>query len=245
MIYQVGIENNYEGRSLVWVLDHPGCFAFGSNEQQALDKTRPAILGYADWIAGHCHSHPEQDCLDSQAVILETIELEVVETWDCYAINEDYQVDPNGRYEVNAWFRQDWKPLSMDEAERAARLLDWSRSDLLDAARGLSPETLNAERPGERWSIAGILRHIGGSECWYLDRLGIGFSQERLPKDPFERLEMVRARLVEELPALIGSRQVVGVDGEFWSPRKLLRRALQHERDHTGHIWQLTSPGGD
>ena len=29
------------------------------------------------------------------------------------------------------------------------------------------------------------------------------------------------------------------VEGEFWSPRKLLRRAVWHERDHTVHIRKL------
>jgi hypothetical protein len=29
------------------------------------------------------------------------------------------------------------------------------------------------------------------------------------------------------------------VDFEFWSPRKLLRRAVWHERDHTTHIRRL------
>jgi hypothetical protein len=32
---------------------------------------------------------------------------------------------------------------------------------------------------------------------------------------------------------------VVGLEGEFWSPRKLLRRAVWHERDHSQHIRQL------
>jgi hypothetical protein len=41
------------------------------------------------------------------------------------------------------------------------------------------------------------------------------------------------------LPGLEGKHQVVGVDGEFWSPRKILRRALWHERDHTEHIKKL------
>lgn len=245
MIYRIGIENNNEGRSLAWVLDYPGCFAYCSSEPQALDNTRQAILSYADWIAGHTHGQPgrEHDRLDSQALILEAVELEVVEIWECYRINEDYQVDPGGAYEVNAWFRDDWIPLMIDEVENAARLLEWSRSDLLDAVSGLSSDTLNADHPGERWSIAGILKHVGGAEWWYLDRLGIGFSQDRLPRDPFARLEMVRGCLVEALPALVGSRLVVGVDGEFWSPRKLVRRAIWHERDHTKHIWQLTSPG--
>jgi hypothetical protein len=33
--------------------------------------------------------------------------------------------------------------------------------------------------------------------------------------------------------------KVVGVEGEMWSPRKVLRRAVWHERDHTEHIRKL------
>ncbi len=36
-----------------------------------------------------------------------------------------------------------------------------------------------------------------------------------------------------------GVNQVAGLDGELWSPRKVLRRTLWHERDHTGHIRKL------
>ena len=31
MQIRVGLENNIEGRSLAWVLDHPGCFAYGKD----------------------------------------------------------------------------------------------------------------------------------------------------------------------------------------------------------------------
>jgi hypothetical protein len=30
--------------------------------------------------------------------------------------------------------------------------------------------------------------------------------------------------------------------GELWSPRKLLRRAIWHERDHTEHILKINEP---
>jgi len=49
----------------------------------------------------------------------------------------------------------------------------------------------------------------------------------------------VRANLLEILPGLAGSSRVVGVSGEFWSPRKLLRRAVWHEYDHIAHIRKL------
>lgn len=103
----------------------------------------------------------------------------------------------------------------------------------------LDPEKLAATYPGERWSIEGILRHIGGAEWWYMERLGYAFPQDNLPKTPRERLERVRISLVELLPQLEGVKQVVGQDGELWSPRKMLRRTVWHERDHIEHIRKL------
>jgi hypothetical protein len=43
----------------------------------------------------------------------------------------------------------------------------------------------------------------------------------------------------ETLPALKAVNRVAGMDGELWSPRKVLRRALWHERDHMEHIRKL------
>jgi hypothetical protein len=49
----------------------------------------------------------------------------------------------------------------------------------------------------------------------------------------------VRSNLEYILPGLAGSTLVVGMSGEFWSPRKVLRRAVWHELDHIAHIRKL------
>ena len=231
MLLHVAIENEIVGRSIGWVLDHPGCFAYGENADAALAAIPNAVTNYAAWIASR---NKGKACIETSE-----IELLLAETWDVYVIDNEFEPAQDG-YEVNAWFRHDWKPLSDEDLLRGEKLLAWSRADLLDAVSGLSAEALSAQHPGERWNILGILRHVGGAEWWYLDRLSLGFAQQELPKDPFERLEKVRVRLLDVLPGLAGSRKVLGVDGEFWSPRKLLRRALWHERDHTRHIHKLS-----
>ena len=231
MLFHVAIEIENPARSIGWVLDHPGCFAYGDNADAALAAIPNAITDYAAWIASRNQGNP----------LIETSEIELLltETWDVYTIDDEFNPAQEG-YEVNAWFRHDWKPLAEQELALGEKLLAWSRADLLDAVSGLSTEVLNAEHHGERWNILGILNHVGGAEWWYLHRLGLSFPQQDVPKDPFERLEKVRARLLDILPGLAGSRKVLGVDGEFWSPRKLLRRALWHERDHTRHIHKLS-----
>ncbi len=228
-MYLVGLENNTEGRSQAWVLGHPGCFAYGVDGPAALSAVTEAIQIYRQWIAAHT---------PTSWLTREELEYHLEETWECYTIDAGYQLADEG-YEVNAWFRNDWLPLTGEDIEHGLLLLSWGRQELLSTVNNLGQAVLERSYPSERWSISGILNHIGGAEWWYLDRLGLAFPRSEVPETPFQRLELVRSRLIELLPGLEGSKQVVGVSGEFWSPRKLLRRAVWHEADHIAHIRKL------
>lgn len=223
---QIGLENNIEGRSMAWALDHPGCYAYGANGDAALAAVPAALQEYAGWHAAHGESWNAAP------------EILLAETFEGYTINDAFELAAEG-YAVESFFRHDWKPLTAEECARAAKLLTWAGADLLKAVADLSPEDFTRPRPGERWSIEGIFKHVGGAEWWYLDRLGLAFPRADVPGDPFARFEKVRAHLLAMLPTLAGLTQVVGVDGELWSPRKLVRRAVWHVRDHAGHIEKL------
>jgi hypothetical protein len=233
MIFQAGIENNHEGRSIAWALEHPGCFAYGSNGPGATHNLEGALNAYAAWVYRH-------DPKTWLSFAESEVEVTINGSWDVYYINDDLDksTEADG-FSVNSFFPFDWKPLTSLEIERALKLLDWSRLDLLKLVEGLSPQKMDATYPAERWSIKGIIGHVGGAEWWYLQRLDLAFPREQLPEDPFERIKRVRKQLGLVLPKLEGVKRVVGVDGEFWSPRKILRRALWHERDHTEHIKKL------
>lgn len=228
-MFKVGLENNTEGRSQAWVLGHPGCFAYGMDGAQALAAVTQAIESYYVWVS----SHTQESWLPVGA-----IEYQLEETWECYSIDEQYELVGDG-YEVNAWFRHDWRPLTEEDVRHGLLLLGWGRDHLLEVVSSLDESILERTYPGERWSIAGIVNHIGGAEWWYLDRLGLAFPRTEVPEQPFARLQIVRQRLLEMLPGLVGVKQVLGVSGEYWSPRKLLRRAVWHEYDHIAHIAKL------
>jgi hypothetical protein len=235
MIFKVGIENNNEGRSIAYALEHPGCFAYGINGNAAAVNLEMALDKYAGWIL----QHERESWLTFSP---QDIEIVINGTWDVYFIDDN--LDKAGEadgYSVEAFFPYDWKPLTAVEIKRGLLMLSWSRDDLLDLVQGLGETKLKQTYTGERWSIKGILTHAGGAEWWYLDRLGQSFPRADVPEEPFARLEMVRKHLNAVLPKLEGVNQVVGVDGEFWSPRKLLRRALWHERDHVDHIRKLAA----
>lgn len=234
MALRVGLEVVAVDHTLAWVLEHPGCYAYAPDESSALAAVPRAVADYARWSAAHggavdVPARPDEPVVDG--------------VWSVYCIDESFDVVPEG-YETNAWFQHDWKPLADHEVERALRLADWTRGDLLAAVAGLDDAFLDRREDGERWSIRGILSHVATAEWWYLDRLGLAPPRSQLPADAFERLIAARAVFGAALDRLAGSRSVVGADGEFWSPRKVVRRALWHERDHTQHIARLATACG-
>lgn len=209
-----------ERRWVAYVPDLPGCFASHRDRETAIAATPGAIEAYRQWCARHG--------LHVSGLSGPMVVDEVIRAWDY-----------DDGYEVNAFFASDRPPLTADELPELERLLQATRSDLLAAVEGLEPTDLLAEFPGERWPIAGILGHVASGEWWYLDRLGLALPRAEVPEDPFERLHAVRAHTVASLPALMKRTGVVTMAGETWSARKVIRRTLWHERDHTEHILKL------
>ncbi len=228
MLLRVGIENNNDNRSIAWALEHPGCFAYGRDAAEAQAHMQEAAQEYAAWVKSH-----GMMWMDG-----EPLEIDVEETFDAHRI----QLEPDGEDSLaESFFRYDAEPLTGTDVERALKLLDWSRRDLLDSLRGLSAKKLNQTYAGERWSINGILLHLAHAEWWYQERISPPFPEreEDLADDPLGCLELVRAHFAALLPKLEDVHHVLDVEGETWSPRKVLRRAAWHERDHTQHIRKL------
>jgi uncharacterized damage-inducible protein DinB/predicted RNase H-like HicB family nuclease len=209
-----------EGRWVAHVPDLPGCFAVHDEREAAIGGAPKAVEDYLDWSAGHG--------LHVSGISPPMMVSEVVRAW---LYEEDY--------EVNAFFASDRPSLTSEEASEIAKLLRAIRNDLEAALEGLDREDLEVEIPGERWSIMGIVNHIATAEHWYLDRLGVGMNTSELPSDPIARVVKVRENTLAKLPQLADRKGVVTLSGETWSARKVMRRTLWHERDHTAHIHKL------
>jgi hypothetical protein len=232
MIFRVGIENNNEGfRSIAWALEHPGCFAYGKDQKEAVANLPAAIHAYADWITQR----------ESSRLDVTEIELEVEDIWTAYFIDEAFERVENSDNEISAWFQYDWKPLTAEDIQHGLKLLGWARRDLLQTLHPLTEAQWAYKAVGERWDIAGIVKHVAVADWWYVDRLGLAYPRKELPDEPLERLEKSRSLMCTTLQMLEGVDKVMGTEGEFWSPRKMLRRAVWHERDHTEHIRKLLS----
>lgn len=232
MLIRVGIENAIENRTLAWALDYPGCFAYGGDEAEALINIPRALLHYDRWIKVHT-PQPWVDFKD--------LDIRVVERFETFFIKDDYTLSPKGEgYEVNAWFIDDWRPLSPLEIKHGLLIFQWQRDELLAGLSTLDPELLERQFTGQRWNIIGIAKHIANAELWYLQRMNLaGITRPDLSPNYLDRLAQMAEIIKLEFPKFADEARVIGIEGEFWSYRKILRRTLWHQRDHIDHIKQL------
>jgi predicted RNase H-like HicB family nuclease len=223
MRYRLGVEELDQNLWIAWMFDLPGCFSNGQSRAEAISKAGGAIAAYHTWQG---HNEPTLAFEDP------FIDIHVTESYHVQSGDDGYK--------INSCFEDDRRELTAEDVMRASVLLEWTRADLMSIIDRI-PDTKRAEEiVGEAHkSINGIIKHLGGAEWWYLDCMGLAFPKEQIPKDPIERLTKVRATLKSILPGLVGNTRSVVIQGEEWTSRKLVRRALWHERDHTGHIAKL------
>ena len=222
MLLKIGLQNNFENKCLAWVLDYPGCVAYGKEASEAIVNVPQTLVAYQSWIGDHTS--------DSWLADLGNFDVRLAEVIDA---NENESAKSN-------WFQHDALPLTSVEAEQGSQILSWLRADLLDWVSTLNSRHLDQTFTGEKWSIRGVLRHIADAEFWYVGRLGMpGTPSTQLPEDVFDRLRVIREMLVKSLPEWIDKEEIFEMDQEFWSARKVLRRAAWHEKDHIQHLLRL------
>jgi len=147
----------------------------------------------------------------------------VVERWRGVPSAED----PD--FIVNATFADDRWPLDAVEIVAGIERIAGNHRRFLElvASRDLSGEIGGI--------VSGIVRHLATAEQWYfqnIDQVPDGDT----PDDPLERFAWIRAFSLRMLPTL-ADREIRGDrGGEGWTPRKVLRRMIWHERDHTRQI---------
>jgi len=225
MRYRVAVEDIEPGHYVCWVLDLPGCFSSAQTQEDAVAKAPSRIGAYYRWSRERDPSLPRMNG---------PFEVDLVEAFEAHPCVED----PD--YLINAFFQHDRRPLSYWEVAVGLRLLRWTRDDLLALVGPLTQEELNEPIQGEdRRSIAGVLEHVVGAENWYLSQLDLAAERSTLPDGVLGKLVAVRANTNRQLVTLIGEGRITESCGERWSARKILRRTLWHERDHTQHIAKL------
>jgi predicted RNase H-like HicB family nuclease/uncharacterized damage-inducible protein DinB len=138
--------------------------------------------------------------------------------------------------EVNTTtFLTDYDAIHPNEMETLFRWMAVSRQELMDLVKSL-PEGASAwKSDDDTLSIRDVLCHMAESDLWYTDRL------KQWPEAPLFRLAATRGVALERLRALSDEERVrvTKHEGEEWTPRKVIRRMLEHEREHIAQLRNL------
>jgi len=154
-----------------------------------------------------------------------------------------------------ALFQTDLKPVKESELGRSFDLMRWNREELMRIIEPLSEYALVATPIPGKWSIDQTLRHIANAEEWYVSRMGAPTQRQyeaylrglKASKRRFtspERLRLVREGALLSLSAAIPEKDAASFKRvaytqhpeELWTFRKVLRRFVEHEREHIGTI---------
>jgi hypothetical protein len=227
-VFDIHLEINRMGRSMAHVLQLPGCIVRAPTPEMALDHVDEAIrqtLFWSDFHAGKARPVP---------AVLRT---RLVEQCTGGAAS--------GSGSRVALFKPDYLQLKRMELEGYLQNMSYSRKDLLEITSTL-PGTVLMYRPDRHQRpIREILQHIASAEQWYLTRL------MKIPRFPAQKTPLLRLACVREAAIRLLSKvdlgtsaKVVENSGEPWTLRKVLRRFLEHEREHMLEIeWRLHAMG--
>ncbi len=241
--YPVYLEVGADGRCLAHVLDLPGCVVRALTRGDALAALPEAIRAHWAWLRRHGEDAPDAG---------ESVEIKVA---------EEQAGGPFDPGDAAALFAPDRGPVSDEERTRYLRLMDHTRADLLALARDLSDAVLDWTAPytgvapaQPAFTLRRLLRHVGNAEQWYVSRL---VPPETLPPEweeddqlpLFDFLEMERRTALARLSQLDEAqrREVTYPTAwtdhpeEAWTARKALRRAVEHERQHTAQVRRILS----
>ena len=132
-------------------------------------------------------------------------------------------------------FLTDYDALRPNEMETLFRWMAVSRQELMDLVKSLPGEAFEWTPEDDTPSIREILCHVAESDLWYTDRL------KQWPEAPLYRLAATRGVALDRLRALSEEdrSRVTVHEGEEWTPRKVVRRMLEHEREHITQLRQL------
>lgn len=132
-------------------------------------------------------------------------------------------------------FLTDYDTLRPNEMETIFRWMAISRQELMDLVKDLPDELLLWKQTEETPAINEILCHLAEADLWYTDRL------KQWPQAPIFRLAAARGIALERLRDLSEDKlaTITTYDGQEWTPRKVMRRILEHERENIQRIKEL------
>jgi hypothetical protein len=198
LVYNACLEVRPSGACVAQLIDLPACFAFASDARQALADLEASIPAYFEWLSRHDEYTPVMHG-PFRAVAAETVTVEA-ET-------------------LQAFFASDAQPLTVDDLDWFATLLDWSYADYQEifASRANDPAAQQAALT------------LSQRQSFLLSRLSPSVTEDVLTRQ--YQPDLIASIRRDTLARLRGASEdertrVIELPGERWSLRKVLRRSI-------------------
>jgi predicted RNase H-like HicB family nuclease len=235
---RAAIEHGNTGLWYGRLIDFPGTHARAQGKEQLLHNLQEELDYHLNWLRRHKQPVPKQPGY--------TIRVEE----EVQGISELGESGGEA-----AFFELDKQIVDKKKLECLLRYMAHNREDLVNTVINLDKKAMDRIPDGKGRSIRDILAHICNAEEFYLSRLGEKADElyeqnlemevseaDHLPI--FERLEAVRTACVKTLRELAPIKgegiftriEYTAYPSERWSFYKVLRRFLEHEREHIYNI---------
>ena len=187
----------------------PGCIASGKARDDAIAKARRAFREYRALLEAHGVSIDHWKDIDPDA-------LSVDESWTPPLVpRED---DPFEEHEIRDFLHQ-------YEASRAA---------VIALVRRLTPEQIEKAPDDATWSVRQALEHMMTTDIALLSRI------EKWPDDLFTSYQAVHRIIVQRFSVMEPDDwRDHTISGRRWTSKRVMRRLLEHEFEHYGHIREI------
>ncbi|MFX0123490.1 MAG: DinB family protein [Candidatus Hodarchaeota archaeon] len=226
-----------KGTTSTWygrIIDLPGTISKANSRETLLQNLESEVNEYILWLR---HYNEEISISPNERIIIKE------------ELSNIPQLGESGG--TVALFKFDKQAITSERLCYYLKLMEFSRQSLLELIGEIPLEKLSDSLPYSDRTIMQVLSHISNAEEWYKSRLGkeadilheryVGMAITRLDKKPvLERLELVRRGCINVLKDLVvqkGARiftrdAFTNYPEEQWTSNKVLRRFIEHEREH-------------
>ncbi len=192
----------------------PGCNASGKTRDEAIVNVRRAFRGYRDLLETHGVSIDHWKDIDPDALAVGEL--------------EDPPLVPG-----------EDRPFEEHELRDFIHQYEASRAALITLVSGLSPDQLERAPSDTMWSVRQTLEHMMTTDISLLSRL------EKWPTDPFGSFQAVHRIAVQRFSVMEPDDwRDHTISGRRWTTKRVMRRLLEHEFEHYGHIKQIIAALG-
>lgn len=206
-----------EARAGYWLASIPavmGCNASGKTRDEAIANARRAFRAYIELLDARGVSVEHWKSLDP----------------DAFAVAES----------AGPLFPEDQLPIEEHDLRDFLHVFEAQQAALIALAGTLSADELERAPDPDMWSVREALEHMMSTQLTLLSRL------EKWPDDPFNTLGSLHRVVSQRFTAMepADTKGVKVIRGRPWTVRRVMRRILEHEWEHFGHVQEIIAALG-